>query len=218
MPKIVFVRPCETQTQDQGLMVGRTDLDLNETGHTQAGALAQYMQSWPISRIAVSPMKRALSTALYLCEENNRIPQLISGFQATDLGEWDGKPKQFVLEKDGARFERWRTEPDFPCPGGESIRNIYRRSFCELVDLVALCEPDELLVIIAPAMILRVMTCGILDLPLTHALSFALNHGAVSTFTRLYPSGPYQMSRWNDISYQYEPMLALDGSFPGELP
>jgi broad specificity phosphatase PhoE len=217
MPRIVLVRPCESLEQENGKLVGRTDVELTPEGHAQARALASYLESWPIGMVAVSPMRRALSTAMYLCEENNRVPRLVNGFLATDLGEWEGKTRHWVIDQDGGRFERFRSEPDFPCPGGESLRNIYRRSFSELVNLVAETDAREILLIIAPAMVLRVLACGILDLPLTHAMSFALHHGSVSTFTRLHPGGPYQLSRWNDTSYQFQPLPAW-GLAPSEMP
>lgn len=209
MPNIVFIRPCECQFQNQGKLVGRKDYDLSQDGHKQARALAEYLASWPIGHIAVSPMKRALSTALYLCEENNRIPQIVPGFEGTDLGDWEGQTRKDVVQRDGARFDRWRQEPDFPCPGGESLRNIYRRSFNHLVELVHQAEANEVLLIIAPATIIKVLTCGILDIPLANAMSFDLNHGGISTFSRMVPKGAYQMSRWNDVGYQFEPMLEV---------
>ncbi|MCB1045134.1 MAG: histidine phosphatase family protein [Acidobacteria bacterium] len=201
MPRIFLVRSGQTDEQEQGLLVGRRDPSLSDTGHWQAKCLARRFRENGIHHVAVSPQRRSVSTAMRICDAVDLTPELVGGFEGVDLGEWEGKRREWVLGSDAARFEEWRSDVDFPAPGGESLRNIYRRAFPDLVSLVERRDPDESLVVVAPATILRVLCCGILDLPLNSALSFRIDCGGVSSFARLFEGGPFQLIQWNDLSH-----------------
>jgi len=119
MPQILLLRPAETDLVIRGVLTGRTDVDLNEQGLEHAQMVAERLSTFDISLVAVSPLRRAMTTAMYVCEHSKSIPKMVSGFNAADLGDWEQKTATEVIQGDGARFETWRTEPDFPCPGGE---------------------------------------------------------------------------------------------------
>jgi len=139
--------------------------------------------------------------AMVLCEHQNRIPKLVKSFHGVDLGDWESLHTDDLVARDGLRFEKWIHEPDFPCPGGESLRNVYRRSFSELAKLVGDCEPGEEIAIIAPSAVLQCLCCGILDLDLNTARHFFVDHGGISVFQRSLPDGHYQLSCWNDTHH-----------------
>lgn len=208
MPKILLVRPGQTNEQGMEMLVGRQDPDLDETGRWQARRLANRFVGSTIHHIAVNPQKRAVSTAMYICEIGDMIPELVRGFEGVDLGEWESKSRQWLLGCDATRFDKWSSDADFPAPGGESLRNVYRRAFPPLVELVERVTPDESIMVVAPGTVIRVLCCGILDLPLKNAMNFRVNFGAVSTFERLYPGGPYQVVQWNDVSHLEQPETA----------
>ncbi len=201
MPNIFFVRSGQTEDQERGILVGRKDANLNETGYWQARCLAQRFAGSKIHHIAVSPLRRSVATAMHICEQSEMVPELVGGFEGVDLGEWEGQSKEWLLSCDAARFLTWSAEPDFPAPGGESLRNIYRRAFPDLVQLVEKVDPQDSIIVVASGTILRVLCCGILELPLSSAMSFRLDFGSVSSFERLYPGGPYQIVNWNGVSH-----------------
>ncbi len=126
---IVFARHGETAANRARLALGRADPVLTEVGRSQADALARCLGSEEIHAVFSSPLLRAqetaaaIATALGLAvETDNRLIEL-------DYGEWDEHrfedlPRDEVL--------RWRTDPSFAPPGGESLEAVEARvaEFC----------------------------------------------------------------------------------------
>lgn len=196
MPRIVFVRPAET---DQGVKhLGREDPDLNERGRNQAAATARELSRFRLDFLGTSPLKRAIATALEISDEQPGLsPHPVAGFLGADLGEWRNMTIEEIRQSDRARYDSWRSDPDFRAPGGESIREVYGRAFADLANVVHACEPGENLAFVLQETVLQVLVCGALDLPLSAAQRFAIDHAAYAVFERAYPSGPYQMVAWN---------------------
>jgi len=196
MPRIVFVRPAET---DQGVKhVGREDPDLNERGRHQAAATARELSRFRLDFLGTSPLKRAIATALEISDEQTGLsPHPVAGFLGADMGEWRNMTIEEIRRSDRARYDSWRSDPDFRAPGGESIREVYGRAFADLANVVHACEPEENLAFVLQETVLQVLVCGALDLPLSAAQRFAIDHAAYAVFERAYPSGPYQMVTWN---------------------
>jgi len=218
MPRIVVIRPAETDYRLQDHFVGRCDADLNEVGHAQAQAIALALAGWDFAFLAASPLKRAIATALPIGDIQDVSIHPVSGFQAMDMGEWEGKSPEQLRSEDGARFERWLTDPDFPTPGGESIREVYGRVYPEIVNIVNHAGPDETIGLVLQEAVSRALCCAALDLPLLAANRFFLDHGAFSVFERIYPGGPYLLRSWNQSAHLGETRReswALEEEAPG---
>jgi len=70
------------------------------------------------------------------------------------------------------------------------------------------CRSGESILIIAPATVLKVLTCGIMYLPLQNAFNFSVDCGGICMFERAFENGPYQLKQWNDLRYLEKPRLA----------
>lgn len=201
MPKLILARPAQTEPDDRGCILGRLDADLNEWGHEQARLLADHLISFQPNFIAVSPMKRAIATAMYLNDRIDATLHPVRGFLACDLGDWEGQQLDHILQRDRSRYEAWLSDPDFPAPGGESIREVFARAYGDLVDIVQHAGDGETILFILPEAVLRAVCCAALDLPLEAAQRFSMQHAAYGVFERIYPGGPYQMKSWNDTRH-----------------
>ena len=200
MPRLILLKPGETEQDRQAIMISRTDADLSDLGHLQAASAAhQIRQKWEPHFLSVSPLKRAIATAMRF-EEQGPIPiHPTSRFQGMALGDWENESLSRIRHSDGVRFETWLCDPDFPAPGGESFREVYARVFPELVNIVqnANESEDETVVLVLQSMVLKVACCAILDLPVSAASRFKMDHGAHAVFERVRSGGPYQMLNWN---------------------
>jgi broad specificity phosphatase PhoE len=196
MPKIIFVRPAETDLVTRH--VGREDPDINELGRDQAAATAQELSRFRLDFLGTSPLKRAIATAMEISDEHFGLsPHPVAGFLGADMGEWKNLSVAEVRRTDRARYDTWRSDPDFRAPGGESMREVYGRAFSDLAHIVHDCEGDENLAFVLQETVLQVLVCGALDLPLAAAQRFAIDHAAYAVFDRVFPEGPYQMVAWN---------------------
>jgi len=197
MPRIIFVRPAETDYVLRNAILGRSDPDLNETGVMNANILAEVLRRFRVTFVAVSPLRRAVSTAGPIEHSQDVFIHPVRSFQSMDMGDWDGMDKDIINTTDRRRYESWRMDPDFPTPGGESLREVYARAYTELVNIVEHAGQDETIVFVLQQTVLRAMCCAVMNLPLEVAHRFFMDHAAYSIFERSYKGGPYQMMGWN---------------------
>lgn len=137
---LLLVRHGRTDLNAAGLLQGRIDAPLDETGRRQAAALATVAALGAASRVVCSPLLRARDTAAAL-----GLPVTIDErWIELDYGTWDGRPFASVLADDWAR---WRADPGWSPPGGESLTAVGDRvqpAVAELVDEAA--ESDVVVV------------------------------------------------------------------------
>lgn len=109
---LILLRHGQTATNAQGRLLGRADPELTALGLDQARAAAVAIGD--VTRVITSPLRRARATAECLgapVEVDDRWIEL-------DYGEYDGKP---FAEVPADVWSRWRADPDFVPPGGESL-------------------------------------------------------------------------------------------------
>jgi probable phosphoglycerate mutase len=131
---IFLVRHGETAANRARLALGRADPPLTERGRAQADALAACLAESGAVRVVSSPLARARATAAPIAaalgvavEEDSRLVEL-------DYGEWDERSFSEFPPED---LRRWRTDPAFAPPGGESLLAVGARvaALCsELID------------------------------------------------------------------------------------
>ena len=111
---LILVRHGQTAVNAEGRLQGRIDAPLTPLGERQAAAVAAAVG--PVSRVVSSPLLRARSTAAAFgvggaVEVDERWIEL-------DYGSWDGA---VLATMDQAEWGRWRADPSFAPPGGESL-------------------------------------------------------------------------------------------------
>lgn len=197
MPRLVVIRPAETDYHLEGRLLGRCDVDLNDTGRNQAEDLIDRLSQWDFASVAVSPLKRAIATAMPICEDRDIILHPVAGFNAEDLGDWEGQERRIVAQGDGSRYQQWLTDPDFRAPGGECMREIYGRAYSDLAHIVQQSETGQTLGFVLPLALIRVFCCAALDLSIESSCRFDIGPAGFAVFERMYPRGPYQLIGWN---------------------
>ncbi len=123
---LILVRHGESTGNADGLLVGRIDAPLTERGQTQARALAPWVAG--ATRLISSPLSRARATAEALA---TGLPiEIDDRWVEVDYGEFDGRPLGSVPSE---LWSRWRSDPDFRPPGGETLAEtgVRVRSACD---------------------------------------------------------------------------------------
>ena len=121
---IVLVRHGETDANHAGLLLGRADPDLNETGRAQARRLAVALDGIEPIAIVTSPLARTLETATAIGEQLKEAVEIDDRLIELDYGEWDGKP---LADVPLDAWVGWLGDPGFKPPGGESLDSLQAR-------------------------------------------------------------------------------------------
>jgi probable phosphoglycerate mutase len=125
---IILARHGQTAANAGGLLQGRTDRPLSELGRRQAGALAAALAAGPVSRdvrrVVASPLPRAIETATPIAAALGVEVHVEPALVELDYGDWEGRA---LADVDAAEWARWRADPSFAPPGGESLQAVRAR-------------------------------------------------------------------------------------------
>lgn len=131
---LILVRHGRTAANAAGLLLGRSDPDLDHEGRRQAGALAAAVAEGPppatVTRVIASPLGRAVATA-----RGFGLPvEVDERWIEVDYGAWEGRPVRALTAEEWAA---WRADPGFAPPGGESLAALDARVRAACEDLAA---------------------------------------------------------------------------------
>lgn len=133
---LYLVRHARTAENARRLLLGRSDPPLDEHGRRQARALPSILT---VDLVVSSPLRRAVQTAEVLGEVRTD-----ERFLEVDYGAFEGRP---VDEVPAETWRRWRDDPDFAPPGGESLSSVGERVREALTELVAVAAERDVAVV-----------------------------------------------------------------------
>ena len=115
---LILVRHGESVANAQGLLLGRTDAELTETGRAQAAAVPMLFER-PVVELRSSPLRRAVDTAELL---GLGLPVVVDPrWIEVDYGEFECQP---LGDIPADVWQKWQRDRDF-CPAdGESLAEV----------------------------------------------------------------------------------------------
>ncbi len=126
---LILVRHGESVANVRGLLLGRTDAELTESGRRQAVA-ARSLLSDPAVEVRTSPLSRARDTAALLALGP---PVTVDDrWIEVDYGEFECQPLGGIPAE---VWQRWRSDRDFRPEGGETLGEVDRRVAAACEDL-----------------------------------------------------------------------------------
>lgn len=140
---------------------------LTVKGEFQAKSLAKRLKNIEFSRIISSDMDRAIHTTSYLMKDRQMELEIEKGIREIDLGDlccnsWKNFPDYH------GKFRKHET--DLPYPNGENGQDVWKR--CKpILDSLAI-ESDEKVAMVCHAGVIRVLVCGLLNLPQERRFDF----------------------------------------------
>jgi broad specificity phosphatase PhoE len=137
---LILVRHGQTTFNASGLLVGRLDPPLTDTGRRQAAAIAAVVAG--AARVVTSPLARARETAALLAPG---LPVTVDErWIELDYGELDGKP---FADIPADLWREWRSDPSLAPPGGESLDDVGARVAAACTDLLAEAAESDIVVV-----------------------------------------------------------------------
>lgn len=135
---IHVVRHGRTEANASGLLLGRADPELDQTGREQAKRIAASIPSG--ATVVSSPLQRCQQTAAAISPDYVTDDRLLE----MDYGEFDLTP---VKDVPAEVWAAWRSDVDFAPPGGESHAELGARVNEVLTELSSQAMDEDLVVV-----------------------------------------------------------------------
>jgi probable phosphoglycerate mutase len=195
---LILVRHGRTAANASGLLQGRADHPLDDVGRRQVARVADSLATVRVARVVASPLSRARDTACAVAARHGtdviEDPRLIE----LDYGEWDGRA---ISEIGPDAWRRWREDPGFKPPGGESLLELderVHRSVRELWD-GCLRTPGEATVVVSHVSPIKSAVVWALAGTPEMTWKMTLDRASITTIATG-PHGP-ALVRFNDTSH-----------------
>ncbi len=183
MKEIFFLRHGETVLPQR--YVGKSDIDLSDTGRKQIALLLPFAHSHLFSHVYCSPLRRCVQSVELIglaakVTYDQRLCEI-------DFGLWERQTFAEIEANFPELVSKWcLNEPDFCFPQGEKMVDFYRRieSFAQKIQ----ASDDGKILIIAHGGVIRHLLCTFLNLSFNNYLYFQIDCGKVSVL-ELYSEG-----------------------------
>ena len=159
---------------------GRIDMDLSETGHFHAAALADWFGDGALDQVYVSPMKRAAQTADPLLRARGLEGTVMEGLREVDFGDWTGYRWSDIQDRFGiAAFDWLEVLERGGIANGESANEL-RARVEPCIQSIMDENAHRSVAVVCHGGIVRVMLALLLELPLSHMAHFNVDYGSVT--------------------------------------
>jgi 2,3-bisphosphoglycerate-dependent phosphoglycerate mutase len=130
MAYLVLVRHGESQFNAKSLWTGTWDVPLTDKGRHEAELMARAIRDVKPAAAFTSNLSRATETLTIILAHNHWKPKVTAdaALQERDYGDLTGMNKWVVEQQHGAeQFTKWRRGWNEPVPGGETLKDVYKR-------------------------------------------------------------------------------------------
>lgn len=165
--RLVLLRHGQTDYNVAGRMQGHLDSILTEWGLAQAVGVAPEIARFLPDRLVSSDLRRAAETADVVGHACGQPVKLDPRLRETHLGEWQGRTVAEIEEGWPGAIARWRSDPAWAPPGGESRIDVVRRSrpVVDELDEEYATSAEATAVLIAHGGLIAGLVSGLLGLP-----------------------------------------------------
>lgn len=177
MTTLLLIRHGRSEANAQGVLAGRSDTPLDDTGRDEALDLAGRLAQMPLDVLVSSPQLRARQTA-QLAAAGRAGVVVDEAFAECDYGHWSGRPLQ-----DLAGEPEWATVQAQPSaarfPSGESMSQMAHRASQGARALVV-SHPDRFVWVVTHGDVIKSVLADALGLHLDHFQRIVVDTASVS--------------------------------------
>lgn len=157
MTRIILLRSCSTDFDDEGRIKGTLDIPLNAEGTDQARSAASGLVGQDVEVIYFSPCQSAEETATIVGQQSDVRAKPLKNLHNLDHGLWQGKLIEELKEKQKKVYRQWQEQPETVCPPeGELVSDAQMRVKTALDKLIKK-HKNQVIVIVAPEPLISLM-------------------------------------------------------------
>lgn len=190
---VVLIRHGRSEANAQGVLAGRSDTPLDETGRAQADELARRLADVPLDMLVTSPQLRARQTAQRAAA--GRAEAIVDErFAECDYGDWSGAALSELASEPAWEVVQWLPSAA-QFPAGETMAQMAHRASDGVLRLVTQ-HPDGFVWIVSHGDVIKAILAGALGLHLDHFQRIVVDTASVSV-VQYTPKRPF-VERIND--------------------
>jgi broad specificity phosphatase PhoE len=173
---LILVRHGLTDWNEQGRLMGRSDVELNARGRAQAQAVAEALRPLPVSAVLASPQRRTQQTAETIGRMHHLAVRTEAALAEVWLGRWQGMTWSEL--QDDPIVTRYLADPSYVCDAVEPGAAVSERVVGFVESLRS--NSDETIVLVSHGDPLRILLAHYLSMPLTAYRRMEVAPGSVS--------------------------------------
>ncbi len=196
--RVVLVRHGQTAWNAEGRAQGHADVGLDDTGRSQAEAVAPVLAALDPDLLVTSDLARARETAAFLEKQTGLTAVEDHRWREYELGERTGLTLAEFGEKIGAEFDGWwDVHAHVQVPGAETPEQLAARVIPAFEEVLERLGEGETAVVVTHGASLRVAIAGILGWPIEAAVDLeAMNNCGWATLAET-GQGRLRLSSYN---------------------
>ena len=173
---LILVRHGLTDWNEQGRLMGRSDIELNARGQAQAEAVAEALRGVPVRAVVSSPQRRTQQTAEVIARPHQLSVRIEAALAEVWLGRWLGMTWEDLREDPDVA--RYLADPTCVSDAFEPAVAIHER----VVDFVEglRSDTDGTTVVVSHGDPLRILLAHYLSMPLASYRRLEVAPGSVS--------------------------------------
>jgi len=194
--RLILIRHGVTDWNQQGKAQGQTDIPLNETGRSQARALAKRMAGWPVDALYTSDLSRARETAEIVGEGLGLEPIERPAWRELNLGELEGATRLNMPA--GHSFVAWVASG--VTPGGCEAFEAFRTRLVAGLEELRRDHPEKIVAVVSHGGALKTLIADLIGLGKGDLDRISLR-GNASLSILEFPEGRARLTLLNDTAH-----------------
>lgn len=196
--RLILLRHGETEWNVERRYQGQLDSALTAVGRAQSRALATRLGRHAVAALYSSDLGRAQETARVCAEATGLRVILDSRLRERHLGMFQGLLKSEIREKFPEEYRRFKSDPDYLVPGGESARQSSARMIACLEE-IATRHAGQQIAIVAHGGTSSSLLRHTLGIPLGAPRRFERSNATWNLF--IFSDGKWFLETWGDMSH-----------------
>lgn len=199
MARLFLVRHGNTEANSAERFWGQTDVGLSAIGKQQAKKMRHRLASEEIESVYSSQLRRASLTARIIASSHQLEVITCDELLEVNFGKVEGLTFNEIGQRYPELVKKWpMRDLSFKFPDGESIGEVNSRVM-KFRDRLAKHAPEETVLVVAHAGVLRLLICHLLGIEPWHWRQLRTDLGSLS-IVETYPQGAI-LNLLNDTSH-----------------
>ena len=196
--RLVLLRHGRTAWNATFRAQGHADIELDDTGHEQAAAVAPWLVALRPAALWSSDLARARQTAAYVEQETGLAATLDPRLREYDVGEQTGLTMAEFRDQFPSEYTAWEDGRFEALPGAEGRADVLARIVPACRELLASVGPGQTAVAVTHGAALKVALVALLGWEPSHGDSLGvLDNCAVAVLTESAPGAPMRLAAYN---------------------